>query len=454
MADTYSRAKFIDDLVGSGMFTYEEAKRHADEHERGASTKVEKPESAAISEPSPAEVQAGLKEMTTQRAEQEGMTFGEKVALGTGIAIPVAAGLYQLGKKSGIKERRIGEGAKSGEGIRIEPQMDVNQQGPKEPTFEPEKPVTSKAASLAQQFEAEYGFPLSEVEKHYQVPIKDMQEARLLGGAYKANIAPATAPSVIPGAPAMNAGVVPSPTGQVQMGVAPPTPAMPEPTLTTAPTAPTPAAPIVESPVLAATESDVPTTKTAKPSKGVAPEGMRPQYEKGKKNPVGPGGYNWIYGQEGERAPATWENLFGKKNVPYEEARNKYMEFQLSGQEPGRGLNELPKGEFGGANKKPKFIPEYIKGGATLGGLGAAAGGSLAALGVMDAIKKGKETGDWTDLGKFGLDTIAGAINPALLFATHMGGTNEGEAEALAKERYKGKVGAGRGIAPPSSYQR
>lgn len=452
MADKYSRAKFIDDLVSTGAFTYEEAKKHADEHERGAVTKVERPESAAISEPTAAEVQAGLGEMTAERAKQEGMTFGEKVALGLGVGIPTAVGLYQLGKKSGIKDRRIGQSAESGQGIRIEPQMDVNQQGPKEPTFAPEAPATSKSAALAQQFEAEYGFPLSEVEKHYQLPIKDMQEARLLGGAYKANMAPATAPNVIPGAPTMNAGVVPSATGQVQMGVAPPTPAMPEPTVTAAP-APkieAPAAPVVEVPVMAATEADVPATQAAKPTKAEIPAGMREQYEKGKKNPIGPGGYNWIYGQEGERASSLWENLFGKKNVPYEEAKNKYMEFQMSGQEPGRGLNELPKGEMGGANKKPKLIPDYIKGGATLGGLGAAAGGGLAALGVVQAIKHGKETGDWSDLAQFGVDTIAGAINPALLVGTHMEGLNTGEAEELAKKRYEGKVGGGRGVAPPS----
>jgi len=216
------------------------------------------------------------------------------------------------------------------------------------------------------------------------------------------------------------------------------------------PAAPAPAAPVVEVPVVAATEADVPATIAAKPSKADVPEGMREQYAKGKKNPIGPGGYNWLYGQEGERAPATWENLFGKKNVPYEEARNKYLEFQLSGQEPGRGLNELPRGEFGGSNKKPKLIPDYIKGGATLGGLGMAAGGSLAALGVMEAIKKGKKTGDYTDLGQIALDTVAGAINPALLFGTYMSGAGEGEAEALAKERYKEKVGGGRGVAPPS----
>ena len=435
MADKYSRAKYIDDLVSSGEFSYEEAKKFADEYERGAPTKVERPESAAISEPSPADVQAGLKEMKTAREEQDGLSFGEKVAIGGAGGAAVAAGSYLLGKRSGIRDRMIGERA------RIEPQMDVNQQGPKEPTFAPEKttPLT-KAASLAEQFQAEYGIPLSEVEQHYQVPIKDMQEARLLGGAYKANIAPATPAGVIPSTTNMTTGA--------PIGVAPPA-AMPEPTISAAPAAPAPA-PVVEVPVLAATESDVPVSQAAKPTKADVPAGMREQYGKGKKNPIGPGGYNWLYGQEGERAPATWENLFGKKNVPYEEARNKFLEFQLSGQEPGRGLNELPRGEFGGSNKKPKFIPEYIKGGATIGGLGTAAGGSLAALGVMQAIKKGKETGDYTDLGQIGLDTIAGAINPALLFGTYMSGAGEGEAEALAKERYKGMVGGGRGVAPPS----
>jgi hypothetical protein len=439
MADKYSRAKYIDDLVSSGEFSYEEAKKFADEYERGAPTKVEKPESAAISEPSPADVQAGLQEMKTEREKQEGMTFGEKAAIGAGGVAAGGAATYLLTKKPGIKDRMIGDTA------RIEPKMDVNQQGPKEPTFAPEKPTPlTKAASLAEQFQAEYGIPLSEVEQHYQVPIKDMQEARLLGGAYKANIAPATPAGVIPSTTNM--------TTAAPIGVAPPA-AMPEPTISAAPVAPAapaPAAPVIEVPVIAATEADVPSTIAAKPSKVDVPEGMREQYAKGKKNPIGPGGYNWLYGQEGERAPATWENLFGKKNVPYEEARNKYLEFQLSGQEPGRGLNELPRGEFGGSNKKPKLIPDYIKGGATLGGLGMAAGGSLAALGVMEAIKKGKKTGDYTDLGQIALDTVAGAINPALLFGTYMSGAGEGEAEALAKERYKEKVGGGRGVAPPS----
>ena len=69
---------------------------------------------------------------------------------------------------------------------------------------------------------------------------------------------------------------------------------------------------------------------------------------------------------------------------------------------------------------------------------------------VQKGMGRGKETGDYSDLGQIGLDTIAGAINPALLFGTYMKGAGEGEAEELAKERYKGMVGGGRGIAPPS----
>jgi hypothetical protein len=100
--------------------------------------------------------------------------------------------------------------------------------------------------------------------------------------------------------------------------------------------------------------------------------------------------------------------------------------------------------------KTPEALAKAQKGMATLGALAGVAGTSLAALGAYAAYKKGKKTGDYTDLGMMGVDAIAGAINPALLFATYMSGAGEGEAEALAKERYKSMVGSGRGVAPPS----
>jgi hypothetical protein len=100
--------------------------------------------------------------------------------------------------------------------------------------------------------------------------------------------------------------------------------------------------------------------------------------------------------------------------------------------------------------KTPEALAKAQKGMATLGALAGVAGTSLAALAAYSAYQKGKKTGDYTDLGMLGVDTIAGAINPALLFGTYMGGLNTGEAEALAKERYKDMVGGGRGVAPPS----
>lgn len=322
MADKYSRAKFIDDLVSTGAFTYEEAKKHADEHERGVTTKVERPESAAISEPTAAEVQAGLGEMTAERAKQEGMTAGEKAALGVGIGVPVATGLYMLGKKSGIKDRTIGQGAEPGQGIRIEPQMDVNQQRPTEPFFEAEKPAPqTKSAALAQQFQAEYGFPLSEVEKHYQLPIKDMQEARLLGGAYKANIAPATPAGVIPSTTNMTTGMA---GAQPSMGVAPPV-AMPEPTVTAAPRAPVP--PVIEVPVMAATESDVPASEAKKPVKPPA-KTPKPKLEM----PEGWGkGMSWltqVHGTEGAQAFINEYNN-GKPFATHQEMEQKYKEVTM-----------------------------------------------------------------------------------------------------------------------------
>ena len=190
-------------------------------------------------------------------------------------------------------------------------------------------------------------------------------------------------------------------------------------------------------------------SKTVVPTSSTYEE-MKPTYNKGVKNSLGPKAYNWLAGQEGPKAPEVWKNLVGNKNMSYDE----FMKTQ-------KPLYEAYIGSYGepdpfkqpskpGTYRAPAMIPEYIKGGASLGGLATAAGGSLAALGVMEAVKKGQQTGDWSDLAQFGVDTIAGAINPALLVGTHMEGLNTGEAEELAKKRYEGKVGGGRGIAPPS----
>jgi hypothetical protein len=421
MADGYSRAKYIDDLVSSGEFNYEEAKKYADEYERGAPTKVEKPESAAISEPSPADVQAGLKEMKTEREKQEGMTFAEKAALGAGGVAAGGAATYLLTRRPSIKDRMIGDTA------RIEPQMDVNQQGPKEPTFAPEKPTAlTKAASVAEQFQSEYGIPLSEVEQHYQVPIKDMQEARLLGGAYKANMAPATPAGVIPSTTNM--------TTSAPIGVAPPA-AMPQPAISAAPapavSAPTAPVPVIEVPVVAATEADVPPEQKAKTStKPVAP----PSVEKLTKEQKSMKNYlvaQYGGGVEGEAA-------YGKVK-------------EILGSTP-----EFPKGQGGGLTaEQNKVIKDWRK--ANIEGpkvnltkdmkKAFKGGGGLAVLAAIPGFAEAAQNKDFGKMTDIATDFLV------LPFAESRQ-LNEGEEQELAKRRYEGMVGSGRGIAPPSMYRR
>ena len=210
-----------------------------------------------------------------------------------------------------------------------------------------------------------------------------------------------------------------------------------------------------EEPIPVKTTQATPATPPAEaPKAGVAPpEGMREQYSKGMKNPIGPSAFNHLANNLGlEKAIEVWESTYGKKNVPYEQYMAEYS--KAAGKNMVGPKQPLPPGaKPGGSFGTPKYIPDYIKGGSTLGGMAAAGGTALGALGAYQAYKHGKETGDWTPAGQLALDAVASAINPALLFATYMGGAGEGEAQALAKERYKAMVGGGRGIAPPSPRQ-
>ena len=426
MADGYSRAKYIDDLVSSGEFNYEEAKKYADEYERGAPTKVEKPESAAISEPSPADVQAGLKEMKTEREKQEGMTFGEKAALGAGGVAAGGAATYLLTRRPSIKDRMIGDTA------RIEPQMDVNQQGPKEPTFAPEKPTAlTKAASVAEQFQSEYGIPLSEVEQHYQVPIKDMQEARLLGGAYKANMAPAAPAGVIPSTTNM--------TTSAPIGVAPPA-AMPQPAISAAPApaapaAPTPAAPVVEVPVVAATEAAVPPSiaSTEAPAKKTGRPAAATLEPTTFRADLGPGD-NWLYNTAGpdRRRAILAEFNEGKPVKDYKTAQEIYKKYQ----------DKYPKDMFGpvlpieeAKNRGIKPPDPYGKLG-KVAKVGGVAGLALTAAEMANAAQQSRSGNDAPM--RETLFNLLGAIpglGTAFTAGTYSGGLNENEGTELARRR-------------------
>ena len=95
--------------------------------------------------------------------------------------------------------------------------------------------------------------------------------------------------------------------------------------------------------------------------------------------------------------------------------------------------------------------------------LGGIAGLGLGALGAYGAYKEGKQTGDWTNLGLLGGSLLAGASAPAqaayqaATYSKSLGETPEelkAFGQMLKNSQQAFKVGAGRGVAPPSAYNR
>lgn len=114
------------------------------------------------------------------------------------------------------------------------------------------------------------------------------------------------------------------------------------------------------------------------------------------------------------------------------------------------------------AAKTPAQIAKAQQGFADLAMVARTAGNTLGALALFEAYKHGKKTGDWSDLGLGATGLIIGNVAPklatpfALMTPTTMGsGTLDSpESKALFDRVYTKKVGAGRGIAPPSAYMR
>ena len=176
------------------------------------------------------------------------------------------------------------------------------------------------------------------------------------------------------------------------------------------------------------------------------PQGMKPQY-KPKKGEIGPGGYNWFASQVGpEEAAARWEQQYGKKNVPYNQVQSEYAATRY----PVKPNPESAK--TGGAFGKPEHIPDYIKGGASMGAMLNVAGNALGILGLGQEYKKAKKSGDWSDFGMGVANQIVGNIAPRLALPLALmtpGSTNAGEQEELARRRQMAPTISG-GIAPPS----
>ena len=181
----------------------------------------------------------------------------------------------------------------------------------------------------------------------------------------------------------------------------------------------------------------------------VPPEGMRTQYTKNKANPMGPGAFNHLANNLGiEKAIEVWEGRYGKTNVPYSEFMPEFE--KAAGKQMHGPVKPLAEGaKPGGSFGKPEHIPEYIRGSAPIEAMGRTA---LAALGILPVAQKLKQ-GDYKGALNEAIPASA-FIDPRISLALSPLYTSEEEIATLKKAEQGRKVGAGRGIAPPSAYQR
>ena len=186
------------------------------------------------------------------------------------------------------------------------------------------------------------------------------------------------------------------------------------------------------------------------------PEGWRANYLKNKSNPIGPGGFNYLAGQYGpEKAKAIWEEQYGKKNVPYE----KVIQDWSASKNPAIPLAEGVKP--GGTVPRGPHVPDYIKGGASIEGMTRT---GFAALGLLPVAKE-LSKGNYKNALNEAIPAMS-MVAPALSLAASPLYTSSEEKDTLNSikqrgfksfkelEEYKDKIAGGRGVAPPSNYQK
>lgn len=345
----------------------------------------------------------------------------------TAIGAPLAAAalvgkqaynLYQGGKEGGegsqgIKSRTIGA-----------------DNTPTPPPTAPAEPALSpKEAKIATDIESKYGFNWKDVKNNFNVsnvPIHDPTQAEILASAYKNQQAAPQAPAA----------------------------------------APTPEAEVIKPAAEPAKASVTPTAETSKT--GVAPpEGMREQYNKNAKNPMGPKAFNHLANNLGlEKAIQVWEGMYGKTNVPYDQYVSDYSKMagkNMVGPKQPLAPGAKPGGSFG----TPKYIPDYIQGSADPRLLGGIAGTALAgylAKPSIEAAAQAAGQGD-TEMAKAHASELLN-LHPYSAIGNLLFGTSPQELETLRKGKsdkilkevsdlLRAKtVGGGRGTTPASAYQR
>lgn len=236
----------------------------------------------------------------------------------------------------------------------------------------------------------------------------------------------------------------------------------------------TPATSLVNEPVTPVAKSAP--VGTSPVEGGVAiPEGMHPQYKPNpKKGIMGPSAFNHLANNLGlEKAIEVWEGRYGKTNVPYKEFMAEYE--KAAGKQMQGPVKPLPEGSKpGGSFGKPELIPEYIRGSASLKGMAslAATAGLLGIAGSQksqEAMERASKAikdigispdifaGKGEEIGRLG-NAYVSAGNPSYQreLLQKIESTNDPEYKKLLQTELQkiGYSGGGRGIAPPSAYQR
>jgi len=314
------------------------------------------------------------------------------------------------------------------------------------------------------------------------VKMGPMSLATAVGGAPAgAPPAPFTAPPPAQSAPPVgNAPAPVSPTGAPTTPFSPPAPVADVPSTTV--DIAREIGPAVDTPdrVAAIGEQTTPPVETTKEAPKPAvegskvPLGMREQYTKGKKNPIGPGAFNHLANNLGlEKAIQVWEDAYGKTNVPYKQFEKDYS--KAAGKEMMGPKQPLPPGaKPGGSFGTPQYIPEYIKGGGTLGPIAGLAGlAGLTALGsspearaamgraqsaIQDlGVSPDIFAGKGEEMGRLGKGYVtAGNPQYRAQITEQLKTEKDPQRRQLLLEEFQkaGGSGAGRGVAPPSAYMR
>jgi hypothetical protein len=357
-----------------------------------------------------------------------------------------------------------------------------------------ERNVAGKPNPLAASFEQEFGMPLAQAEQMTGGKITNPVDAKIVGNALTKGQGFSVNP--IPGIVSNQPAGVPGANPMDQLTMQPPAPQLiqPKPVAgAAAPEAVTPQAvapqPLAQVPVVSQTPSVGEAVATngnvdqaikqtvANQLDATAPQGMRENYKRSKTEPIGPGAFNHLANNVGlDNATKIWQEVYGQKNVPYAEYMAQYS--KAAGKEMQGPVRPLAEGaKLGGSFGTPKYIPEYIKGSASPQALMATAAASaipaLAAAGYQ-SYKGNKEKVDaelkdaWESMksvvtmpvhvakaaskGDFGpFKDLLMSINPGTLL---MNEVNKRDEAAIQRMIQAEKVGAGRGIAPPSAYQR